>query len=106
MTYSVSSCDFIDEDVANVSKHVKGHVILEHSTNIFIVSLSTAHMHLKLYDLIDTLQGHSLCHDTDSVVLVRWLGDWEPLLDDYLGNLISSLTLPTAAWGRELEGQK
>ncbi|KAK4807220.1 hypothetical protein QYF61_024340 [Mycteria americana] len=43
-SYDVSSCNFIDKDVAVVSwKNAKGHMTLEHNTNIFIVCFTTAY---------------------------------------------------------------
>ncbi|KAM7077978.1 uncharacterized protein J5F26_016162 isoform 2-T2 [Ciconia maguari] len=90
--YDVSSCDFIDEDVATVSwKYAKGHVTLECNANIFIACFTMVYKCLELYDLLDALQDLCLYDDTDFVIFVSHPGDWNPLLGDYLGELMSEL---------------
>lgn len=56
-------------------------------TNVVIATYTTAQAQLKLYTYLKRLGRRALYCDTDSVVFATVLGQWEPPLGDYLGDL-------------------
>ena len=66
-------------------------VTLEGNINTFIFWFTTAYTCLELYSLLDALQDRCLYHDTDCDIREFSGGNWNPLLGDYLGKLITEL---------------
>ncbi|XP_053390895.1 uncharacterized protein LOC128553745 [Mercenaria mercenaria] len=56
-------------------------------TNVIIAAYTTAQARLKLYSYLQPLGRRVLYCDTDSVVFTTDVGQWEPPLGDYLGDL-------------------
>jgi len=56
-------------------------------TNMVVAAYTTAQARLKLYSYLERLDTRALYCDTDSVVFTLRLGQWEPELGDYLGEL-------------------
>ena len=60
-------------------------------TNVVIAAFTTAHARLKLYSVLERLQGRVFYFDTDSVIFTSQPGEWIPPLGDYLGELTNEL---------------
>lgn len=56
-------------------------------TNVVIAAYTTAQARLKLYSYLEQLGERTIYCDTDSIVFTTCLGEWEPPLGDYLGDL-------------------
>ena len=63
----------------------------DYKTNIFIATFTTCWARLKLYELLDQLASRVLYYDTDSVIYISRVGEWDPPLGDYLGELTDEL---------------
>ena len=61
------------------------------TTNIFLATFTTAHARLRLYNVLDQLGERVIYYDTDSVVYVSRLGQFDPPLGDFLGQLTDEL---------------
>lgn len=68
-----------------------GIVPMSDKTNVVIVAFATAYARLKLYTVLERLQGRVLYFDTDSVIFTSQPGEWMPPLGDYLGELTNEL---------------
>ena len=60
-------------------------------TNLYIASFTTAYARLKLYEVLELLQGNLYYCDTDSCVFKHSAGDPMPELSNLLGGLVSEL---------------
>ena len=60
-------------------------------TNVVIAAFTTAYARLKLYGVLDMLQGRVLYYDTDSIIFVSKTNDPEPPIGPYLGELTDEL---------------
>ena len=57
------------------------------NTNVILAAYTTAYACLHLYNLLSHLQHRVLYFDTDSVVYIHKVDQWNPPLGDYLGQL-------------------
>ncbi len=90
--YDVRQFCFISDDVAMVQwRHADGRASRTKDVNIFIGAMTTAHARLMLYELLDKLQQRVLYCDTDSIIFTSKLGEWNPPLGQYLGDLTNEL---------------
>jgi len=61
-------------------------------TNIVVAAYTTAQTGLKLYEYLKNLNTRVLYCDTDSVIFISKLGQWEPQCGDYLGEMTDELS--------------
>ena len=60
-------------------------------TNVVIAAFTTAHARLMLYEELDMLKERVLYYDTDSIIYLTKLGETEPRLGNYIGELTDEL---------------
>ncbi|XP_061191088.1 uncharacterized protein LOC133199270 [Saccostrea echinata] len=88
----VTDFHIINEDMINMTWKSSGELLKEdYQTNIFIAAFTTCWARLKWYDVLDMLDTRVLYFDTDSVIFVSKVGDDEPNVGPYLGQLTNEL---------------
>ncbi|XP_022110167.1 uncharacterized protein LOC110989825 [Acanthaster planci] len=88
----VQSANFVNEEMVEVQwQHTEDFVEPSGRTNVILAAYTTCQARLKLYDLLDKRDHRVVYYDTDSVIYVSRKGEWEPEIDDFLGELINEL---------------
>ncbi|KAJ8019081.1 hypothetical protein HOLleu_42562 [Holothuria leucospilota] len=59
--------------------------------NIFIAAYTTAQARLKLYSYLEQLDERVLYFDTDSIIYISRLGQYDPPIGNYLGDMTDEL---------------
>ena len=82
----------LNDDMVQLEwEHCEDFVPEDTTTNIFFATFTTAHARLRLYNVLDQLGERVIYYDTDSVVYVSRLGQFDPPLGDFLGQLTDEL---------------
>ena len=88
----VKNIQFVNDECVEVYyTQGDGFVPISDKTNVVVATFTTAHARLKLYSVLERLQGRVLYFDTDSVIFTSQPGEWIPPLGDYLGELTNEL---------------
>ena len=88
----VKNIQFVNDECVEVYyTQGYGFVPMSDKTNVVIAAFTTAHARLKLYSVLERLQGRVLYFETDSVIFTSQPGEWIPPLGDYLGELTNEL---------------
>ena len=97
---------FNDECVEVYYRQGDGFLSTSDKTNVVIAAITTAHVLLKLYSVLERLQTRVLYFDTDSVIFTSQPDEWMPPLGIIWGNLPTSWTMMIALPPLSPEGQK
>ena len=88
----VKNIQFVNDDCIELYyTQGDGFVSTSNKTNVVIAAFTTAHARLKLYSILELLQQRVLYFDTNSIIYTSKLGEWNPPLGDYLGELTNEL---------------
>ena len=88
----VKNIQFVNDECVEVYyTQGDGFVPMSDKTNVVIAAFTTAHARMKLYSVLERLQGRVLYFDTDSVIFTSQPDEWIPPLGDYLGELTNEL---------------
>ena len=82
----------LPNDTIQVEWHYKNDCQPEdNKTNIYLATFTTCWARLKLYSVLEQLGRRVLYYDTDSIIYVCLLNEYDPPLGDYLGELTNEL---------------
>jgi hypothetical protein len=88
--YDISSIDISHPNALQVcynNLYNEGSV----ETSVTHAAFVTCHARLKLYSELEKLGDRVLYFDTDSIIYINRVGEYKPILGDYLGQLTSEL---------------
>ena len=87
--FEVSDVHHVNDDCLYVSyKKSKEFQTPSLNTNVSIASYVTTHARLELYSYVEQLKDRALYCDTDSVIYIHIVGEYNPPLSELVGGMI------------------
>ena len=89
---NVLDADLVSDDIVEIRyEYTDNFIQADAKTNVVIAAFTTAHARLMLYEELDMLKERVPYYNTDSIIYLTKLGEPEPRLGNYIGELTDEL---------------
>ena len=99
---NVLDADLVSDDIVEIRhEYTDNFIQTDAKTNVVIAAFTTAHARLMLYEELDMLKERVLYYDTDSIIYLTKLGEPEPRLGNYIGEMTDereAIISPYSRW--------